>query len=258
MVTYAGFAQVYDHLMEEAPYDDWIRWVSGLLNMEDSRPDSILDAGCGTGTILLDLLENGYDVQGLDASVDMLHVAEQKIKSRGFTPSFYHEDMRSFRLPKTYDAVISFCDSLNYVIEETDLHRTFTAFYEHLNDGGNLVFDVHSTGYVKEVLQDFSFADAAGDAAYIWNVIPTNREAEVQHDLSLFIHRGGSTYERFDERHLQRTFPISTYCDVLEACGFEICGIYGDFTWNAPQEDADRIFFHAKKAVQNPSPGINL
>ncbi|SFL65685.1 class I SAM-dependent DNA methyltransferase [Salibacterium qingdaonense] len=258
MVTYAGFAQVYDRLMEQAPYDEWLLWIKKLIEGEDSRTQTILDAGCGTGTILVDLLESGYNVQGLDASRDMLDVAEQKLNDRGFSPSLYHEDMRTFRLPASYDVVISFCDSLNYITEESDLHHTFNTFYEHLNEGGSLVFDVHSTDYVKEVLQDFSFADAAGDAAYIWNVIPTGRELEVQHDLSLFIHRGDNAYERFDERHLQRTFPISTYCTILKTCGFELCGIYGDFTWDPPGEETDRIFFHAKKPVQNRSTGINL
>ncbi|MFD2704115.1 class I SAM-dependent DNA methyltransferase [Salibacterium lacus] len=258
MGTYAGFAQVYDRLMEQAPYDEWLLWIKKLMEQEDSRPQTILDAGCGTGTILVDLFESGYDAEGLDASRDMLDAAEQKLSERGIAPALYHEDMRAFRLSGSYDAVVSFCDSLNYITEESELHDTFTAFYEHLNDGGSLVFDVHSTGYVEDVLQDFSFADAAADAAYIWNVVPTGRKLEVQHDLSLFIHRRDNVYERFDERHLQRTFPVSIYCAVLETCGFEVCGIYGDFTFNAPGEETDRIFFHAKKTVQNRSAGINL
>ncbi|MGY4690378.1 class I SAM-dependent DNA methyltransferase [Salibacterium sp. K-3] len=257
METYSGFARVYDRLMEEAPYAEWISWATGLMKNEEVPPQTILDAGCGTGTMLLALLDLGYEAEGLDLSGDMLEMAQQKLESRGYAPALFQRDMRHFHIPATYDVVLSFCDSLNYVTEETDLFNTFQTFYNHLNEGGSLLFDVHSVRYVEEVLMDFSFADAAEDAAYIWNVVPSGRTAEVHHELSLFIHDQHNQYRRFDEQHRQRAFPVASYRSYLEQSGFKIRGIYGDFTWNPPGEDADRIFFHAEKPVQNRSAGIN-
>lgn len=49
-------------------------------------------------------------------------------------------------------------------------------------------------------------------------------------------------YERYDELHEQRTFPLATYKKWLEACGFEILSVTGDFTNQSVGDTTERMF----------------
>ncbi|WP_051302190.1 class I SAM-dependent DNA methyltransferase [Salibacterium aidingense] len=257
MHTYSGFAQVYDRLMEEAPYQEWLQWVMHLFKREENQPAVLLDAGCGTGTLLELLLMEGYDAHGLDISEDMLAVAQQKVNEKGFYPNFYLQDMTNLQHTGQYDAILAFCDSLNYITTEDDIRAAFRSFYEHLYEGGLLVFDVHSIYYVEHILHDFSFADAADDVSYIWNTFPVRNKGEVEHELSFFIKEKEETYRRHDEIHRQRTLPVSHYTSFLKKAGFEVCGIFADFTFERPQHNSERLFFYAKKPVQRKEKEIN-
>ncbi|RSL31544.1 class I SAM-dependent methyltransferase [Salibacterium salarium] len=245
MKAYSGFAKVYDRLMEDAPYNTWMAWLHQVLQKEAGPSPVILDVGCGTGTILHLLLQNGYNAHGLDMSEEMLSAAREKTDV--YKPHLFHQDMRYIENVGYYDSIVVLCDSFNYLIAEDDVRTAFQSFYSHLKDGGTLIFDVHSLYYIENVLHDFSFADAADDVSYIWNSFPTSEKGEVEHELSFFIQQQAGHYERHDELHLQKAFPISLYQTFLQEAGFDIHGIYADFSFEAPKEDSERIFFVAKK-----------
>ena len=67
----------------------------------------------------MSLLGNaGFDMIGVDNSVDMLQIAREKT-----SPEFLYllQDMREFELYGTVKAVVSVCDSVNYITEKEDL-----------------------------------------------------------------------------------------------------------------------------------------
>ncbi|WP_158737488.1 class I SAM-dependent methyltransferase [Alteribacillus sp. YIM 98480] len=250
MKAYSSFASVYDCLMEETPYEKWEHWLQTVLDKETSSSPAILDVGCGTGTILNRLLKKGYLASGTDLSEEMLAAAKYKLNSKGFHPMLFCQDMRNLNIPESFDVILVLCDSLNYLTKETDVQSAFQSFYRHLNNNGLLIFDVHSLYYIEKVLQGVSFADASEDVSFIWNTFPTDKIGEVEHELTFFIERNDSLYERYDEFHLQRTFSIKKYEYLLRNAQFEIIGIHPDFSFDLPQDNSDRIFFIAKKVLQ--------
>ncbi|RSL34457.1 class I SAM-dependent methyltransferase [Salibacterium salarium] len=257
MKTYSAFAGVYDRLMEDAPYKMWVDWLTQVFQKQCESSPVILDVGCGTGTILYSLLQAGYNAHGLDMSEDMLSIAKAKTEQEGHKPLLLHQDMRNIQAGGNYDSIVVLCDSLNYLLEENDVRTAFQSFYTHLNEGGTLIFDVHSLDYVENVLHDFSFADAADDVSYIWNSFPTEEKGEVEHELSFFIKQQKGHYERHDELHVQKTFPITVYQTFLEEAGFDVTGIYADFSFEEPVENSERIFFVAKKDCTNSKKEVN-
>jgi len=78
MDAYTGFAQVYDLFMDNVPYDEWCAYICETLKKHGIADGPVLDLGCGTGELTRRLAACGYDMTGVDVSVDMLQKAMEK------------------------------------------------------------------------------------------------------------------------------------------------------------------------------------
>ena len=125
MEAYTDFANVYDTFMDETPYEEWSDFIVQLLREYKIEEGLVLDLGCGTGTLTELLAEQGYDMIGVDNSSQMLSVAMQKKEKSSLDILYLLQDMREFELYGTVKAVISVCDSLNYLLDEEELVQTF-------------------------------------------------------------------------------------------------------------------------------------
>ncbi len=114
MEAYTGFAEVYDIFMDNVPYQDWCNYLTKLLNEAGVKEGLILELGCGTGKMTERLVDQGYDMIGLDSSQDMLAIA---LRSQSCKEEILYicQDMTEFELYGTVAAVVSVCDSINYL-----------------------------------------------------------------------------------------------------------------------------------------------
>lgn len=96
-----------------------------------------LDLGCGTGRMLLPLLQSGLDVDGCDVSPDMLAYCRERATREGLEPRLYAQASHELELPRAY-RTIYICDSFGTVGSAEALRRC----YEHLLPGGALVFNI--------------------------------------------------------------------------------------------------------------------
>ncbi|TWI56374.1 class I SAM-dependent DNA methyltransferase [Halalkalibacter nanhaiisediminis] len=247
-MNYQAFAKLYDSLMEEAPYDQWIQFVKACSEKADFTGVSILDIGCGTGELLVRLHQEGANVTGVDLSAEMLAVASKKCEQAGFHPILIEQSMTQLEGLDSFDIVTVFCDSLNYLETEKEVQDTFSSIYQRLKDGGLLLFDVHSIQKIEEGFIGQTFAEDADEIAYIWTSFAGVYPSSVEHELSFFVRdEDDGRYVKVEELHKQRTFPIEQYKEWLIAAGFEIVTITADFTTSLPTEESERIFFYARK-----------
>lgn len=246
MTSYQQFAWYYDQLMEDAPYDQWFAFLHEVLADHTSHP-RLLDIGCGTGAMTLRLAQAAYDVTGVDLSEDMLTIARYKADNAGLTVPFFQQDMTELSLGDTYDVVLMFCDSLNYLQTEEEVQTTFERVYEHLNDDGLFVFDVHTINKLETQFIDQTYADQDEDLSLIWQSYAGDSPHSVVHALTFFVREEDGRYSRFDEDHEQRTFASHVYRTWLEEKGFDVLHIVSDFSWQEPTESSERLFFVAKK-----------
>jgi 2-polyprenyl-3-methyl-5-hydroxy-6-metoxy-1,4-benzoquinol methylase len=247
-MSYQQFAYLYDELMQDAPYDEWVRFVKEKLDKYQVGGKNLLDLACGTGELSVRFAKEGFSVTGVDLSADMLAVAQEKAQGNGLSIPFFEQDMANLEGHKEFDIIGIFCDSLNYLQTDEDVIHTFTSAYNHLKDGGLFFFDVHSTYKVSELFIDQTFTLADDHLSYIWNSFAGELPNSVEHELSFFVlDEQSGKYDRFDEVHYQRTYPTKQYSSWLEAAGFEILEISADFTDNEPQDQSERIFFIARK-----------
>lgn len=100
-----------------------------------------LDVACGTGRLLLPYLRAGLDVDGCDISSDMLAHCREKAAREGFSPKLYTQAMHELNLPRTYRTIFV-CGSFGIGSTRQQDALTLQRFYEHLDPGGALIFDL--------------------------------------------------------------------------------------------------------------------
>ncbi|PAQ16521.1 SAM-dependent methyltransferase [Bacillaceae bacterium SAOS 7] len=245
-MTYQRFAYVYDFLMQDVPYEEWLHFLERHTTRLTGK--KVLDLACGTGELTWRLAAANWDVTGIDLSEDMLMMAQEKAAEKGLSFPLYQQDMRELDGLGTYDAVTIFCDSLNYLTSEEDVKQTFHLVHTHLKTGGLFLFDVHSLYKIHHIFTDGTFTSTDDEVSYIWNCFAGDLPNSVEHELTFFaLDESSDRYERFDELHTQRTFELEQYTSWLEQAGFENVQITADFTDDAPRKESERIFFIAQK-----------
>jgi SAM-dependent methyltransferase len=104
----------------------------------------IFEPMCGTGRFLIPLLEQGLDVDGLDASVHMLAVCEQKCLTKNLRPKLYQEFLHEFRSDKKYNLIFIPTGSLGLITRLAEIKKCLSILYDLLLPNGKLVFEVET------------------------------------------------------------------------------------------------------------------
>lgn len=249
--AYHSLAMLYDHFMADVDYAAWAAYLSGLLRRaakgSAARP-RVVDCGCGTGSLTLDLLKDGMDVTGMDISPDMLRAAKDKLRLAGYAQApLVLADMRSFKVPRPVDAVLSACDGVNYLTGEGDAALFFSAAYDALKPGGLLLFDISSQYKLKELLDGHSFGEDLLDCAYLCQNTYDLDSMLLQMDLSLFVREADGRYARSEETHFQRAYAAEELRAQLLDAGFEAVEMFDAFTHDPPHAASERIQFVARR-----------
>ena len=155
MEVYESFARVYDELMDEVPYEEWADFIRQKLGEYAIREGLMLELGCGTGKMMELMGDAGFDMIGVDSSMEMLQIAQEKSQEGNKDFLYLWQDMREFELYGTVRAVISICDSINYITNPEELTQVFRLVNNYLDPGGIFLFDFNTDYKTKlqEILQ---------------------------------------------------------------------------------------------------------
>jgi SAM-dependent methyltransferase len=257
-VAYAQFAYYYDRLMADMPYSSWMSFLRECWHRHQVNPLSLVDLGCGTGNLTLQLAQVGLQVTGIDISTDMLAVAQEKTEelgklsglANGGSVHWIEQDIRYWELPHPMDCAISFCDCLNYLTDEKDVRLAFQRTFAGLSPGGLFIFDVHAPRQLIGYAEAQPFVMNDEDISYIWTCDYDEVRREIEHHLVIFVRENEKSvplYRRTEEFHVQRAYPAEWIRLELEECGFEIVSVSADFTFNPPTEESERLFFAARR-----------
>lgn len=247
MPSYESFARVYDLFMDNIPYGEWSVYLHQVLCRFGVEEGLVLELGCGTGTMTELLSGFGYDMIGVDSSPDMLEIAMEKKEESGSDILYLLQDMREFELYGTVRAVVSVCDSMNYITGEEDLLQVFRLVNNYLDPGGVFVFDLNTVYKYEEVLGDTVIAENREESSFIWENWYDPQEQINEYDLTLFIRNDQNLYEKFEETHYQKAYDLDTVCRLLEEAGLKLEAVYDAFTWDAPGEDSERVYIVARE-----------
>lgn len=231
MNEYKGFSYYFDQIMEYIDYHDWLSFTKQYVS-QDKR---ILDLACGSGTLAVLLSVKGFKVDGLDLSTEMIGLANDKFKAYHILNNLYTCDMSSFSLPRKYDAVTCYFDSVNHLPTIEHVKQMMNCVYETLNENGLFLFDVFSKSKYDE-MDNTDISEDFDDFSYNWK-IKLKKPNILTHDITIkadsFIH------EIYNEYYYDLN-------DFIDKSKFEIIKICGDFNDDIKPED-ERILVVLKK-----------
>ena len=187
MEAYTSFAEVYDTFMDNVPYGEWARHIREKLCEHGVTDGIVLDLGCGTGTMTERLAGYGYDMIGVDNSEEMLELAMEKKTESGYDILYLLQDMRGFELYGTVRAVVSVCDSVNYITEPDELEEVFRLVNNYLDPKGIFLFDFNTVHKYRDVIGVSTIAEDRGVCSFIWDNRYYEKEQINEYDLTLFI-----------------------------------------------------------------------
>ena len=247
MAAYAGFAGLYDRLMDDFDYAEWAEYYLTLLDRAGVRPAALCDCGCGTGSMTVEFAARGIRATGADISPEMLEQAAEKARRRGVPVSWTCQDMTDLRLPKPVDALVCACDGVNYLTSLARVESFFRAAFRALRPGGALAFDISSRYKLEEEMGDAFFGEERDDVAYLWeNRLDAQRHI-VTMDITFFAREESGLYRRIVERHTQRAHSAQEIAAALAASGFEKTEVFGDRKLAAPGPEELRLHFLARR-----------
>jgi len=245
--AYTSFAQVYDTFMDNIPYEEWGEYLTGLLEEYGVKNGLVLELGCGTGSMTEILAAKGYDMIGADNSGEMLEIAMEKRNESGHDILYLLQDMREFELYGTVSAVVSVCDSVNYITEEEELEEVFRLVNNYLDPKGIFIFDFNTKYKYQKVLGDRTIAEKRDECSFIWDNYYYEDEEMNEYELTLFIQEKGNLYRKFEEVHLQRAYTLEQMIRLVKKSGLEFVTAYDAFTREQPTDTSERIYMVARE-----------
>ena len=312
MEAYTDFAEVYDELMDDTPYEEWCGFLMEVfrrygvddvskdapergtcaksgkvmpesedctindgsvtyVNLQQER-NTVLDLGCGTGTLTELLARKGFDMIGVDNAEEMLRIAMEKRERLGLDILYLLQDMRELELYGTVGAVVSVCDSLNYLLEEEDIVQTFSRVNDYLYPQGIFVFDFNTVYKYRTVIGDATIAENREDCSFIWENYYHEDEEINEYDLTVFVAEErnerredglaadvaertmyGQTaqrFRRFQEVHYQRGYRLEQMKALLLQAGLDFVEALDADTHETVTEESERIYVVARKGAK--------
>ncbi|MEZ3463434.1 MAG: class I SAM-dependent methyltransferase [Lachnospiraceae bacterium] len=253
MEVYTDFACVYDQLMDETPYAQWCENIAQALGEYGIRDGLVLELGCGTGSLTELLAARGFDMIGVDNSDEMLNIACEKREKSGRDILYLNQDMRSFELYGTVRAVVSVCDSLNYLLEDEDLTACFRLVNNYLDPGGIFIFDFNTRYKYETVIGDSVIAENREDCSFIWENYYDADSGINEYDLTIFVKEpeasssGEELFSRFQEVHFQRGYTLEEMWSFIERSGLAFVRAFDADTLGAVTGTSERIYCVAQE-----------
>lgn len=185
---------------------------------------------------------------GVDNAEEMLEIAMEKKAESGHDILYLLQDMREFELYGTVRAIVSICDSVNYITEDEELLEVFRLANNYLDPKGVFIFDFNTVYKYSEVLGNQTIAEDREECSFIWDNYYYEDEQINEYELSLFIREEESgLYRKYQETHFQRAYDLETIQSLIKESGLEYITAYDAFTKDAPTEKSERIYVIARE-----------
>lgn len=246
MGQYSILAKYYDALMDGVNYSKWADFYEKCFETCGVDAKTVVDIGCGTGSITTELAARGHAMTGVDISSEMLALAQKKADDRHLSVRYAEQDMAYLDTGAENDAVICSFDGINYLTDTGDVRSCFCSVAMALKSGGVFVFDVSSKYKFEHILSDNAFVYEVDGMFLSWQCFYSEKRGVCDYYLTFFEEDGGA-WHRYDETQRQKAYSERTLEKILKEAGFSVVGKYSDVDFSPVKDDSDRIFFVCRK-----------
>jgi SAM-dependent methyltransferase len=234
--TFPGYdaeAQFYDYCWSS--FVDDMRFYQRRLG----RPGRVLDLMCGTGRVGIALAKAGWDVDGVDQSRGMLHVARSKAKSlpprvRGRV-RFHHSDLAGYRLAGGFDGAVIPLNSFPLILSRRDRIRALRNVRRHLKDAGKLLLSIDTPISYEPARAGTPtvslFRLDGGRRFYVRSLVESFVRKDIVRGLTthVLVERSGRIRTSVTSETQTRVLSIPEVLGELRAAGFSQTRLFGDY-----------------------------
>lgn len=241
MSAYGPLAERYDELTGDVPYEKFAETYEKLLRREGKSSLTLLDLCCGTGTLTALFARRGYEMIGVDASPEMLSVAQEKADGLDCPakPLYLCQNAAGLDLYGTVEGAYCSLDGINYIPPE-DLPELFRRLHLFIEPGGKFAFDMHTPEHLRS-LDGGIFVDEREDLLCLWRGEFDREENALFYAMDLF-RRRGELWQRDEEEHVEYAHEPETVCRLLTGAGFVRTRVIRD----GVQSEMGRLFLCAE------------
>jgi len=234
--SYEIFSEYYDIYTSLIDYELWAEYLYKLAG-KDLKNKNILDLGCGSGNMLLNIKDIvNANLYGVDISEDMLSIADYYAYYENKQINLIKSDMTKFRCDMKFDFIYSSCDSVNYILNEKDFKRLLTNVYEMLNEDSVFTFDIINNNYIEK--DDYlSFEDIEFKI----------RRKKENNFLYTTIKIVENHKQKAEINHKQRLYSIEEIEKIVSKTKFEEFKYYDFLSEKEIHEKSDKIQIILKK-----------
>jgi SAM-dependent methyltransferase len=233
------------------------------LDLAATHGRRVLEVACGSGRVLVPLVQAGCDVVGVDASPHMLALSRAKLAARPEAApgraELVQADMRDFRLPRhDFDVAFIAVKSMAYLTERADQLKTLRSVAMHLRPGGVFAIDfMHPrrdwigmpVGSMRDDLLQH-IPERGFTVSRVESVVSTDEARQIRIIRSVYerIDDCGAVLEkRFVEWPYRWTYRFEAE-HLLERAGFEITALYGGYQREPFTSDSATMLFECRVA----------
>lgn len=245
MAQYEGLADIYDYLMSSVDYEEWLKYIEGILDRFNIQAEVVVDLACGTGNTTLPFARRGYQVTGVDLAGEMLAKARQKADREGLVVEFLQQDMSKLKLPLEVDLFTCYHDGINYITKKEDLYKVFALVSTYLKPGGLFIFDLVNVSKLARTDGSTTFIDQE-DLALIWETSYLQGENIWEINLTCFV-RQGEGFKKFQETHREKAYTREEVEGMISLCGLKLQAVFHSYTFEPAGEHTYRQFFVVQK-----------
>jgi len=116
--------------------------LAWYMNYARQAQGPILEPMCGTGRYIIPMLESGFDIEGLDASLHMLRALQEKCAQKNLTPNVHHCFLQDFKSEKRYAFIFIPSGSFGLITSKEEVKQCLHMIHAHLMPGGKFVFEI--------------------------------------------------------------------------------------------------------------------
>lgn len=203
--------------------------TSEYLEEAERISGKILEVGCGTGRIYLQLLEDGHDAVGIDVSQDCLDILRDEADERGLDPNVFKKDMRMFSLDSEFELIIVPYNTFRDNTTPSEQLKCLTRIREHLSDTGKAIFEFSRpepewSSIPRTLKSEFTYE---GDEFLYLSTLRISDEVEQILETERKLFKNGRIAAETDNK-LARIYKRE-FEHLLQRAGFDEWDVYGGF-----------------------------
>ena len=235
-------------------YDDQFWWKKNDIEFwkkiySQSKWNTVLELGSGTGRLALPLLKEGATYSGLEISKKFCQHAEKKISNGGFTPDIINQDFRDFNINKKYDLIFIGFNTFLHLLTDSDALFFFKSVKRHMHSNTLFYIDilVPNPDFLykgNKRLKNLEYVDSkTNDIIYVDEICKYDEITEIMKVKWIYYSKNKQEEEY---QFTMRMYYTDTMNRLITDSGLYINNLWGDYNLDEFNESSELQIYECK------------